>query len=202
MDNGKGLIDPTDGRKGRWYTFNDGSAGGMQTPAAQATFTMTLIPANAPLPVPGHTMAANTFGSGFNVWGASMGFDLNNDGITFGSYDASKFKGICLFARVGPNASAGGHVIRMRLQDANTSPQGGVCNGSATSGPHQCYDGFGTNLALTSNWKMFEFAWSALSQQGWGQLAPAIAQNALYSIDFDAGATDAFDTWIWGIEFF
>jgi hypothetical protein len=202
MNNGLGRIDPTDGRKGDWYTGNDGTTGGTQTPASQTTFTMTLIPGSAPAPLPGYTMAANTFGSGFDTWGALMGFDLDNDGITYAAYDASGFKGICLWARVGPKADSGGQTIRMRILDATTTPQGGICDGSATSGPNQCYDGFGADMALTPEWQVFKYPWGALAQQGWGKSAPAITKNKLYSVDFLTGAADAFDTWVFGIELF
>jgi hypothetical protein len=202
MDDGDGKIDPTDGRKGSWYTFNDATAGATQTPAAKTPFTMTAIPASAPAPLAGHTMAANTFGSGFDAWGAAMAFDFNNDGITYGSYDASKFQGVCLWARVGPKADAGGRTIRLRFLDANTTPQGGVCDPSPSSGPNQCYDGFGADLALTPTWQVFILPWSSLAQQGWGKVAPAIAADKLYSLDFDTGASDAFDTWVFGVELF
>jgi hypothetical protein len=200
MDNDSPRIDPTDGRKGSWYTDNDATVGGTQTPAAMSLFAMTPIPASAP--VPGHMLAASTSGSGFNAWGASMAFDLNNDGITYASYDASKFKGFCLWARVGPKADSGGHTIRLRFLDATTTPQGGICNPSTSSGTNQCYDGFGANLALTAEWQMFKFPWGSLAQQGWGKSAPAIAADKLYSVDFDTGVSDAFDTWVFGIEFF
>ncbi len=171
----------------------------MQSPAASSLFKMTPIPADAP--IAGHMLAANTFGSGFNVYGAGMAFDLNNDGITYGGYDASQFKGICLWVRVGPRADSGGSIIRMRILDANSTPQGGVCNGSATSGADQCYDGFGADLTLTQEWQVFQFPWSSLSQQGWGLPEKGIDTKALYSVDFDTGASDAFDTWVWGFEF-
>jgi hypothetical protein len=201
MDNGSSHIDPTDGRKGTWYTFNDGSEGGVQTPPAGGAFTMTPAPASAPLPLAGHKLAVNSFGKGFNDWGAAIGVDLNNDGITYAAYDASKFQGICLWARVGPNADTGGHAVRFEFLDGNTTPAGGVCNdgGAATNA---CYDGFGATLQLDSNWRLFKLTWADLAQEGWGQLAPAVASDKLYSMDFETGSTDAFDTWLFGLEFF
>ncbi len=159
---------------------------------------MTAIPATAP--VAGHTLAANTTGSGFNTYGAGMAFDFNNDGITYGAYDASSFTGICLWARVGPGADSDGHVIRMRILDANSVPQGGVCNADPASGTSLCYDGFGADLTLTAEWQELTLPWADLTQQGWGTPEAAIDAKALYSVDFDSGTSDAFDTWVWGFE--
>jgi hypothetical protein len=201
MDDADGRIDLTDGRKGSWYAFNDKSAGGVQTPSPGALFTMTVAPPNAALPLAGHTFAANTAGKGYGMWGAAMGLDLNNDGITYGPYDATKFKGICLWARIGPGADSGGHVVRLKFLDGNTTPQGGVCGTSSAPG-NACYDGFGANLPLTSAWKLVKLDWPQLTQQGWGLPEPTIAVDKLYSIQFSTGAADAFDTWIFGLEFF
>jgi hypothetical protein len=177
------------------------SAGGVQKPPSGSVFTMTLAPASPPLPLPGHTFAANTNGLGFGNWGAGIGLDLNNDGVTVASYDASKFKGFCLWARVGPGADTGGQTVRFKILDGNTTPQGGVCSPDSTS-PNYCYDGFGANLSLTPAWQLFKFTWSALKQQAWGHQEAAIQPSKLYSVQFETGATDAFDTWLFGLEFF
>jgi hypothetical protein len=54
---------------------------------------------------------------------------------------------------------------------------------------------------LTQEWHEFQLPWTSLGQQGWGLAEPAIDAKALYSVDFDSGASDAFDTWVWGFEF-
>jgi hypothetical protein len=138
---------------------------------------------------------------GFVTWGAGIGVDFNNDGVTYGPYDATKFKGICLWARVGPGADAGGHAVRLKFLDGNTVPQGGVCSPDSTSADY-CYDGYGADLSLTSGWQLFKFTWAQLTQQTWGHQANAIAVDKLYSLQFETGAADAFDTWLFGLEFF
>ena len=89
----------------------------------------------------------------------------------------------------------------MRVLDANSVPQGGVCNANPATGTSLCYDGFGANLTLTAEWQEFTFPWGNLSQQGWGTEEPGIDAKALYSVDFLSGTSDAFDTWVWGFEF-
>ncbi len=52
--------------------------------------------------------AAETFGSGFGVWGAGMGFDFNNVGGVKSAYDGAKYKGITFWAKAGSQGDATG----------------------------------------------------------------------------------------------
>ena len=95
FEDGDGAIIMSGGRQGFWYTFNDGTAGGSQTP-----------PSTAVVPDSGGACesanALHTTGSGFATWGAGIGVDLNNLGGAMGvkmPWDASAYTGIVIAAR-------------------------------------------------------------------------------------------------------
>jgi hypothetical protein len=201
MEDGDGSILNAGGRKGAWFTYNDASAGGKQIPAAMAPFTMTMI--SSASPSAGSKYGANTAGSGFTVWGAGVGLDLNNDGKTKSAYAASAYKGITFYAMVGPTADLGGKSVRFNVLDKNTAPEGGVCdNGAMPAADKQCNDAFGADLTLTTSWQQFSFTWAQLTQQTWGLQVPSgIAADGLYSIQFKAGPMTSFDIWIDDIGF-
>jgi endoglucanase len=123
--------------------------------------------------------------SGWSVY-ASMGFNL---GDPSGAYDASKYSGVTFWAK-GP-----AHV-RFKIPDAYTAPGGGNCK--------DCYNDFGVELALTSEWERYTvpFAWLA-QQPGWGDPRPELATNAIYAIQWQFGTRGRdYDVWVDDIAFF
>src|SRR5262249_25593922 len=96
MEDGDASILMQGGRVGVWYTFNDMTVGGVQVPPAGANFIPDLIPGGGQN---GSTRAAHTTGSGFTTWGAGMGFDLNNNGMTKLPYNAGAFTGISFWGK-------------------------------------------------------------------------------------------------------
>jgi hypothetical protein len=192
MEDGDGSILTDSGRKGAWYTYNDETATGTQTPEVGLPFEMA--PLNPPRD--GSNFAANTKGSGFDTWGSGFGFDLNNAGAgaAKGAYDASKYSGISFWAKVG-SGSVG--AIRVNLGDKNTTPEGGICEAA------KCSDDFGKDITVGNDWKQYSIKFSEMGQVGWSMvLLPAIEKSAIYSVHFQTGKGSTFDIWIDDVAFF
>ena len=164
------------GRQGWWFTYNDGTSGGSQTPAEHALLTPDS---------PGFEsdFAARTFGSGFTSWGASLAVELNNDGSTKATYDASDYIGVSFWAR-----AAGTLPIRFMVADANTDSDGGICS--------SCFDHFGADITLSSSWQRYTFTWWQLAQQGWGDSFGALDFESLFAFHFQTQANASFDVWV------
>src|SRR5690606_17290411 len=101
------------------------------------------------------SFAARTFGSGFSSWGAGLTAELNASGEIRSSYDASDYIGISFWAR-----AAGSLPVRFMVADGNTDADGGVCS--------NCFDHFGADITLGTDWRRYTFTWWQLAQQGWG----------------------------------
>ena len=158
FEDGDGGIIESDGRIGYWYTYNDETEGGTQTPASGANFE----------PIKGDAASgsyfAQTTGSGFTEWGAGFGFDFNNPGDerSRGVYDVSSYEGVTFMAK-------GNISIRVVLPTMAVIPQSqdGNCDegdGSETL----CDDAHGKDIPLSSEWKRYTIAFDEVAQQGWG----------------------------------
>jgi endoglucanase len=110
-----------------------------------------------------------------------------------GPYDASGYAGIAFSARAAEGTTG---KVRLKVPDANTDPDGGVCT--------ECFNDFGADLALTSAWKTFVFPWTALKQMpGWGMpRKPQITPAQLYGIQFQVNVPGArYDVFIDDLRF-
>ena len=192
-----GSIDGNGGVVGAWYTYNDGTTAGMQTPAAGGPFADTAITAGSNPLAPSNIFAAEMKGSGFTVWGAGMGFDLNNaggDGGVAMKFDASTFKGFYFYAMAGTGTAS----VRFNVHTLNTDASGtSGCMGTGTS---QCNDDFGSNLTFTSSWAAYKVNFTDLAQQGFGKKTTFDA-NEMLSVHFQVGKSVPFDIWINNIYF-
>lgn len=190
-ERGGSIIDSADGRVGAWYTYNDETPSGVQTPPAAAFEPDTLE-----VPREGSKYAARSTGEGFIGWGAGFGFDLKNNGTSKLAYDASGYKGITFWAMTTEGNSPDVHVT---FNDISTSPEGGVCEPDTED---SCDDHFGANIVLERGaWKEYTLLFSDLTQEGWGRAAEAFSPNALFAIQFNAGTNVKFDIWIDDIAF-
>lgn len=197
MEDGDGSIITTNGRVGAWYAYNDLADGkdttGTQTPAAMTPgFPMASIDP----PRDQSTKAAETKGGGFTGWGAGIGFDLNNDGTSKHPYDASQYTGITFFAR---STATGPGSLRVNVQDAQTAPEGGICDPKAAKG---CNDHRGSSVTLTSDWKQYTLPFAAMKTLNFGQQFPTFMTDKLFAIQFQVGVNVNFDFWIDDIAFY
>jgi hypothetical protein len=192
LDDGDGLLLVRGGRVGAWYTYNDRSPDGTQTPATGVAFLPTTGG-------PGESVYyANTQGSGFTVWGAGMGFDLNNHNNPDGTketYDASAFDGIMFKAM-------GSVPIRASVMVAGvlSTEIGGTCTPSDVPG-EGCDDGHGRAILLTPEWKTYQIAFDEIRQAGWGK--PVVFDAAtIMAVQFNIDKNLAFDVSIDEIGFY
>jgi endoglucanase len=178
-----------DGRGGYWYTYAD-RQGTSITPIQGAdggSFAMTPGGAN------GTAHAARMTGTvaAADIVYAGMGMNFVDPK---GAYDAQRYQGLAFFAKKGTLESTS-HV-RFEVPDRSTDPDGNVCS--------ECFNDFGAALELTTDWQLFAFPFSKLTQQSdWGSPRPAsIDPDALYGIQFqviDRGKP--FDLWVDEIQF-
>lgn len=173
------------GRSGYWYTFAD-KTGSAVTPAAGGTFAMSPGGANGSK----HAAHMNGKVGGGAVVFAGMGFNFVDPK---GAYNASGYKGISFWAKVGPGSTT--HV-RVKLPDGNTDPDGKVCT--------DCFNDFGQDLELSQTWTKYTIPFSGTSQlSGWGAPHPgAIDANKLYGVQWQVNTAGAsYDVWVDDIEF-
>lgn len=161
---------PNDGRGGYWYTFKDKGTTTVEPTAGEegGTFAMSEGGHNSQYAARYH----GTIGSGSVVFsGMGMNFVDPKD-----VYDASKYAGISFWAKKNSADSVG--KVRLKIPDVNTDPQGGVCT--------ECFNDFGANMNLTTEWKQFSYTWKQLKQMpDWGAPhKPHITPSKLYGIQF------------------
>jgi hypothetical protein len=177
-----GSIYSKSGRVGAWYTYNDETAGGQQSPEMGATFLPDAGGRNG-------TNSAHTAGSGFTNWGAGMGFDLNNNGTTKLPWDASMFTGFAFWAK--------GTAFRVKVLVPATVPtaEGGSCSAGT------CGDNHGKAIEAATDWHQVVVPFSSLTQEGWGATA-AFTANQVIGIQFQTAKSTTFDVWIDDIGFY
>lgn len=182
LEDGDGSINEVGGRIGAWYTYNDGSSGGTQTPAENSDFMGTSGGAD------GSDFAANTTGSGFTEWGAGMGFDFNNPGDAKGTYDASGFAGIAFMAK--GNATV---FVAVATDAVTDEAYGGSCVPGEEEG-QECDDAHGAYFNLTDEWQPYALVFDDVAQEGWGQAA---AFDAATIVSFQIGVAEGVDFDLW-----
>lgn len=196
FESGKGDLENVSGRAGGWYAYNDGTATGMQTPAPSPSASAP--PSLLPEERCGSTYAMHTSGSGFATWGAGLGTNLAApyDAATMtsgkGSYDASGYRGIEFFAKVG---GGGATALRVNFPTEDTDPFFKVC---ATG---KCDDHFGKYIQLTTAWQKVTIDFADIRQQDFGQMFPKFRAEALVALQFQEKEGANFDLWIDDVAF-
>jgi len=182
LEDGNGDIPNVDGRRGKWYTVNDGTAG-TQNPSPSGTF----VPVSGG--AQGSNYSARTWGSGFTSWGAAMGVQLNAAGQNQCPYDVSRYSGVTFYAK-------GSGTVTISVATSATVPvdRGGTC----TSG---CLDYYATKVVLSSAWTSERIHWTDLKQAGWGTPVSFNASQVLF-IEFEFGAGVSFDLYVDDLAFF
>jgi hypothetical protein len=189
LEDGDASILPRGGRVGAWYTYNDKSATGTQTPAMGDPFKPS------PGGVGDSQFDASTTGTGFSVWGAGMGFDLDSTQGTKSTYDVSAFTGIRFRAKgTVPMRAA------VMIAGVVSLAVGGTCVAGSGTG-QACDDGHGRLLVLTADWKSFDLPFAQLTQGGWGKPVPFDPATVL-SIQFNVDKNLPFDVSIDDIGFY
>jgi hypothetical protein len=156
LEDGDDAIIEQGERGGSWFSYNDETEGATQTPSPDGSFSAS---EGGP---EGSSFYAGSTGSGFTVWGAGIGFDFQNDGVTKAPYDASAFSGIAFSAK-------GTVSMRVNLMTDATLDEtlGGSCVPEGGENG-DCGDGHGLDIVLTDTWTQYLVPFDGVSQVGWG----------------------------------
>ncbi len=133
-------------------------------------------------------MVKGKLGGGKNHW-AAMALSLKEPRAAF---DASRYQGISFWAKKG---AAGAGSVRVKFPDAGTDPLGGSCK--------DCYNDFGANVELTSEWKQYTLRFSDLKQEsGWGDQVAKFSPDKLYGLEWGitSGGPD-YELWVDQVQF-
>jgi hypothetical protein len=174
FEDGATQVPKTAERGGYWFESHDPNGS-----------TIDPSPLSISQPGAGSEKALHIFGQTANAdgaWGSLVGANFVETGV----YDASKYAGISFKAKVGPTSTKS---VRFNVGDVNTHPDGGVCK--------SCWNHFGKDLQLTSEWKEYTVSFAELQQQpGWGDQFPAITPSKLMAIYWAIGPGKPFDLWV------
>ncbi len=173
------------GSRGRWYLANDGT-GGQQTPGIDQL--MSVIPGGREQSV----LAVHTTASGFSGWGASVGFEFENQLGQRAAFDASNFSAITFYAKVESGSAS---KVWVALPDSNTDPSGGVCGQDPDAGSDACLDHFGQYVDLEQTFAKYTIVFAQLSQKGWGHAESGLDSAHLLGLEVSWG-TSSIDLWI------
>jgi hypothetical protein len=184
MNDGSRFIPNINGRSGAWNVIHDTVSPNAMMWPVEGTFPMS----NTGDPC--RLLAARTYGGGFTQFaGFTMGLG--------GPYNASPYKGISFWAKVGTPSSPD---LRVAFPDKNTDPSGGICS-PVQGAPNQCYDYFAKALVLTTAWTKYTARYTELVQIGFGNRAPQVDPSTLFRIEWDIPAGATFDIWVDDIAF-
>jgi hypothetical protein len=178
FEDGNGQLALLGGRDGYWWV-------------AKADHATVTLPASGFSPsdggADGSATAARFVGrtDHRDQWGAAMGVNF----LASGFYDASKYAGVGFAIK----ASQPSVNVRVKLPDVSSHPEGSVCSA-------ECWNSFGRELIVGTEWTKLSFTWSELSQQSdWGiprppSVTPAKLKNiewAVYpGVEFDVTIDD------------
>jgi endoglucanase len=158
FEDGDTNILPTDGRQGRWFAFDDGSAGTRSEP--------TVKPGGAR----DSASAICIDGDGFTTWGGAIALDLKAPTNARELYDASAYTGISFWARGLPTR------YRAMIVDKFSDPVPALCSG--------CYDHFQAPFTPSDEWQEYAFSWQQLKQQGFGDMQPSVCASEVFALQF------------------
>jgi hypothetical protein len=190
MEDGDASILSTGDRNGAWFSIHDETPGSLWPPS-DSPFVMSPLPQ-----VRGTSKTSvRSNGSGFSTWGAAVGVVLKIDDAKLPVfYDASAYKGITFWARIGETSTT---TLRVDFPDKNTFATGGGCQGM------QCNDHFGQVVSsLSQAWKQFTIGFSDLKQSGFGLAQEKLDAAHLAGIQFEFGKDAMFYVLIDDLAFY
>jgi hypothetical protein len=193
-----GWIPIRSGRVGTWFTYSDGTAGGVvPVPTSPPAESVGMIVGWNGNP---NNLAAHVSGNGMSLY-AGMGFNLNAYNMVASTYDASAYRGFVFWGRIG--GDSGTTSVRFAVPDKNTSAMGGICTAASEGGAAGCSDYFSKGITLTPSWQQFVIYYTQLQQTGFGLPKGLTGLDAahVYSCQFQLSPGTPFDIWIDDIYF-
>jgi hypothetical protein len=198
MEDGLGDICDTSGRHGTWFTVGDGTSTNL-TPADGSAFHPDLIPGGRDA----SRYAAHLTGSGFEWWGALMGFNLKIEGTARRAYDAGTTSGVTFWMKSNVPVA-----VELLIPGTIAPLHGGACVDTETK--TNCNNHYGFYFSRPSpDWTEYFLPYSALTQPD-GTPAVALSRPAdapvwspsnLVAVQFVAPAGESFDIWVDDIRF-
>jgi endoglucanase len=167
---------PNGGRGGYWYTFKDKGATVVEPEAGAFGGTFAMSDG-------GH---ASSWGARFHGKIGTGAVVFAGLGVNFvdpkGQYDASKYTGVSFWAKRAESSTG---KVRLKVPDANTDPEGGVCT--------ECFNDFGADFTFTTEWKQYVVPFKTMRQlSGWGAPhKPHVSADKLYGLQFQVQVPSA-----------
>lgn len=184
FEDGNNQLTLDGGRDGYWWPKVD-TAGSTLQPTPFASSEDAGDGSDGAMHVFGKTVS----GDPTLAWGAGFGVNLRDQTAI---YDGSRYAGVSFKAKVGPGAS---NSVRFNVGDINTHPAGKMCTA--------CWNHFGKNMILTTEWKEYKVTFSELRQKpDWGApRPPSIEPSKLVELDWSIDPGQTYDIWIDDVAF-
>jgi hypothetical protein len=180
-EDGNTEVTKVGGRDGYWFTSVDPKGSSLE-PTPFAVSDGGTGGSKHALRIHGETSSAS------GAWGVLLGATM----VGGGAYDASVYAGVSFKAKVGPKST---RKVRFKVGDVNTHPDGGACK--------NCWNHFGKDLTLSTDWQVYEVAFRDMTQEpGWGDQVPAVTPGKLLSVNWSIGSGQPYDLWVDDIQFF
>lgn len=194
LEDGDVAIEPTDGREGYWYSYNETDPRPqLDAPEDDGTGNLAV-----------HAVGTHEAGVSANEAYGGIGVDLQNADTDFlgpGSedrqvYDASAWDGFEFRIKSG---SGGPKAVRFEIvtTDVVESSAGGDCTPTELS----CWDAFGQDIEMTAAWTTVRVAFDDVVQEGWGRPLPFDPAHVL-GIAFEDLTTTPWDFWVDDMRFY
>jgi len=168
---------------GYWYTYQD-ALGGVIWPSTTDKFYMS-----APGSSSGYAARITGTNSveGGDIY-AGMGMNLVEPKVFYDLTIGGKYSGIQFDAKVGASSPAS---IRFKIPDISSDPAGGYCSA-------KCYDDYGMDMVLTTDWVTYTLPFSSLTQVGFGDpLATAFTPSQTTALQWQFLEPNVdFDLWV------
>ncbi len=183
-------IAPLSGRSGHWYSFADGTGGGM-TPAEGAQVRpsdLNALARDGSLHAL-HVVCVEAFTSG----GAGVGFHIA-DGDEYG---VAFYAGVRFFVRSGEDFTDVHPevVLQVKTVDTATAADGGTCP-PAGQVEDVCNNVHRASFAVTATWTEVSVPFTRLAQDDSGGHLVDFDPDAVLAIQFAGPAEETFDFWI------
>jgi hypothetical protein len=176
------------GRRGTWFTYSDGVAGGV-VPLSSAG-PGPIVDTISSFAGVATNKAAHVTGNGAASF-AGMGFNVNALGSAM-TYDASAYQGITFWVRTGTGTAS----MSFNMPDLNSvAMDGGVCTACGANFAFRL-------LTVTTTWQQVVVYFNQLTQPSFGMpRQAALDAAAIYGAQFQMSAGAAFDLWVDDVYF-
>jgi len=184
LEDNNNQITKTNGRDGYWWSAADPKGSKIDMQVAEPGFGGSELAVH----ITGKTVPGKAED---DAWGVLLGMNFVGQDVLL--YDASKYAGIAFKAKVGTPDSA--RAVRLKIADVNTHKDAGICK--------TCWNHFGKDLTLTTEWKEYRVSFSGAEQEpGWGDPRPqAVTPSKLVGLNWGIGPGNTYDIWIDDITF-